>query len=163
VSPPDDVDDGPDDEVLTPEVVDDGPDDVDDGPDDEVLTPEVVDGGPPPPEAASGTGRPDRRPVIGMLCGFGSLIFLVLIPVPLIMLTLAIAGVYLGRQVLRDIARDDIERARDRKRAKAGLVAGLTTLLLFVVLIIVLYVTFEPPDKGARDLGDDKATSEPAG
>jgi len=97
-----------------------------------------------------------------MICGFSSLVFLVLIPVPLIMLTLAIAGIYLGRQVLRGIPRDDVERARDRRRAKAGLVAGLTTILLFVVLLIVLYFTYEPPDKGTGDL-DDKATSNPAG
>jgi hypothetical protein len=131
--------------------------------DDEILTPEVVDGGPPPPGTQPGTGRPDRRPLIGMLCGFGSLLFLILIPVPLIMFTLAIAGIYLGRQVLRSIAPDDIERASDRKRAKAGLVAGLTTLLLFLVLLIVLYFTYEPPDKGVSDPGDDKATSQPEG
>ena len=130
--------------------------------DDEVLTPEVVDSGPPPPGTSPGTGRVDRRPLIGMICGFSSLVFLVLIPVPLIMLTLAIAGIYLGRQVLRGIPRDDVERARDRRRAKAGLVAGLTTILLFVVLLIVLYFTYEPPDKGTGDL-DDKATSNPAG
>jgi len=104
-----------------------------------------------------------RRPLIGMICGFSSLVFLVLIPVPLIMLTLAIAGIYLGRQVLRSIAPDDVERAKERKRAKAGLVAGLTTLLLFIVLLIVLYVTYEPPDKGTGDLGDDKSTSQPEG
>lgn len=130
---------------------------------DEILTPEVVDAAPPPPRSRPGTGRVDRRPLIGMICGFGSLLFLVLIPVPLIMLTLAIAGVYLGRQVLRDIAPDDGERARDRKRAKAGLVAGLTTLALFVILLVVLYFTYDPPDKGTGDLGDDKTATEPAG
>ena len=130
---------------------------------DEILTPEVVDSGPPPPATSAGTGQVDRRPLIGMICGFSSLVFLVLIPVPLIMLTLAIAGIYLGRQVLRSIAPDDVERAKERKRAKAGLVAGLTTLLLFIVLLIVLYVTYEPPDKGTGDLGDDKSTSQPEG
>ena len=130
--------------------------------DDEVLTPEVIDGSPPgPPGTGPRSGSPDRRPVFGMACGFGSLVFLVVIPVPLIMLTLAFAGIYLGRRVLKDIAPDDVERAKDRKRAKAGLVAGLTTLLLFVVLVAVLYFTYEPPDKGTGDLGDDKATGEP--
>ena len=129
--------------------------------DDEVLTPEVLDDGAPVPQARPSAARVDRRPVFGMACGFGSLVFLVVIPVPLIMLTLAFAGIYLGRRVLKEIAPDDVERTKDRKRAKAGLVAGLTTLLLFVVLVIVLYFTYEPPDKGTGDLGDDKATSEP--
>ncbi len=129
--------------------------------DDEVLTPEVLEDGVSVPQARPGAARVDRRPVFGMACGFGSLVFLVVIPVPLIMLTLAFAGIYLGRRVLKEIAPDDVERAKDRKRAKAGLVAGLTTLLLFVVLVIVLYFTYEPPDKGTGDLGDDKATSEP--
>lgn len=135
--------------------------DTDEG--DEILTPEVVDDDAPQPRTrGSADGRPDRRPIIGLSCGLGSLVFLVLIPVPLIMLTLAFAGIYLGRQVLRDVAPDDADRAKDRKRAKFGLVAGLTTLILFVILIAVLYFTYEPPDKGGTDVSD-KTTSEPAG
>ena len=134
----------------------------DDG-EDEVLTPEVVDDGTPAPDGGATPGPLDRRPLIGMLCGFGSLLFLILIPIPVIMLSLAVAGIYLGRKVLREIAPDDVDRARDRKRAKAGYVAGLTTLVLFVLLIVVLYLTYDPPDKVPAVPGDDKATSQPEG
>ena len=131
--------------------------------DGEVLTPEVLDGGPPPPEAVPAPGSADRRPLIAMLCGFGSLLFLIVVPIPVIMLSLAAAGIYLGRRLLREIGPGDVDRARDRKRAKAGLVAGLTTLALFVVLLIVLYFTYEPPDKVAGEPGSDKVTSQPDG
>ena len=133
---------------------------------DEVLTPEVVDDGSvPQPRQRRGAGdRPDRRAIIGLSCGLASLIFLVLIPVrvmpPLVILTLAIIGIFLGRQVLRDIDPAD-GPSKERTQAKRGLAAGLTTLILTAAFIVYLTTVYEPPDKGAGDLGGDKATSEP--
>lgn len=120
---------------------------------DEVLIPDEVDD-----QRRSG----DRRALFAMIAGLSSLLFLVLIPIPVFMLTLAITGIYLGRKVMKEIGPDE-SRAKDRKRAKFGVVGGLTTLVLFVILIIVLSIIYEPPDK--TDLApDDKApTTQPAG
>ena len=133
--------------------------------DDEVLIPEVVDGGPPPPRSRPGPGRVDRRPIIGLSCGIASLVLVVLSPVlrmsPLVILTLAIIGIYLGRQVLRDIPPDDA-RSRERTQAKRGLAAGLTSIIIIIVFVVFLVAIYEPPDRLVPDF-DDKPTSQPQG
>jgi hypothetical protein len=120
---------------------------------DEVIVPDEVDGQ---------RRAVDRRPLYAMIAGLSSLIFLVFIPIPVLMLALAIAGIYLGRKVMKEIGRDE-SRAKDRRRAKFGFVGGSTTLVLFAILVVVLTVVYEPPDKGVEVPEDRSASSEPAG
>ena len=128
---------------------------------DEVLAPEVVEEGVGPQPRTTAGGTQDRRPLYALLSGFGSLFFLLLIPIPLIMLTLAIVGIYLGRRVMREIDPAD-GPSPERKRAKVGYMAGIMTLVLFTVLVVVLTLFYEPPDKDTGDIGDDKAATQPA-
>ena len=146
--------------------------DADDRDDDEVLTPEVVDdGGGPQPRTRGPAGgrRPDRRPIFGLSCGLASLVFVVLFPVlrmsPLVILMLAIIGIYLGRQVLRDIDPAD-GPSKERTQAKRGLAAGLTTIIIIIFVVIYLSTVYEPPDRLVPEFDDKgpvQATSEPAG
>jgi hypothetical protein len=120
---------------------------------DEVIVPDEVDGQ---------RQAVDRRPLYAMIAGLGSVVFLVLIPIPIFMLTLAITGIYLGRKVMREIGGDE-SRAKDRRRAKFGFVGGITSLVLFVILVIVLWIFYEPPDKPVQPLEDPTGTTQPAG
>ena len=134
--------------------------------DDEVLTPEIVDGGGPQPRALPPDGtpvgaRPSRGPFWTMTAGIGSLFmfffFLPLSPV------LAAIGIIKGRRLLRELDPNDHADHQARRQAKIGLVGGITGVVILLAWIAYMTLTYEPPDKGTEDLGDDKATSEPAG
>jgi hypothetical protein len=89
-----------------------------------------------------------------MYAGLASLAMTVLLPVLVVVVTLAGAGVWFGLKALREIAGAD-EPARVRKRARIGIGSGLTTVVVLIALILYFNFVYETPEK-LRDFNEDK-------
>lgn len=129
--------------------------------DDEILTPEVVEEGPPRPDPPV-KGPEEKRATYALYLGFASLLFLFLLPILPLVALCAGGAIYLGVKVLREV--DPVDGSpRTRKRGKIGMVAGITTVAIYGALAVYYLGFYDAPDPVAPEFIDDKATSEPAG